>query len=276
MEAVSEFKGIRLFVALDWFVSDFRSKIDRYVLYGDAQKIVAAYKAAFEGSSLLASIRSRIKPLLALGFELREEAVPTSVGDTWFNMRFLSFGLESKVFVNTLATNFVTDKLKQMELVPPELNFKLFYLAPMPAATTTEGHHVISLKGFTNIDKQRIELNIFPPRDYPEIFRHLVHETVHMCLLEKTKQEKAATVEPKVEAYTKCFFDRFSKEYALAEKPMLEDLRQTIDKHLPTFSKADAYLLGIFDSAKLQNVIQTLLALFDAVLDQSAELRPKS
>ena len=271
---MSEFGGIRLYVALDWFVNDFCLKTGKYLLTGDGGKIALAYQAAYKGQRLLASVRERIAPLLEMGFELRQEAVPTSVEGAWFNMPFLSLGIESKGLQKTKAVAFILPRLKKMGLESPELSFKLFYLPAFPAATTTEGHHMIAPGGFTNIEKRRIEINLFPPRDFSTIFKNLIHEIVHMCILEKSKHEEPAAVEAEVETYTNSFLSNFSEDWASVEKSVLEDLRGTIDKEFAIFSEANCYLVSIMDRPNSEAVIETLFMLFDAVLNQSVVLEP--
>lgn len=273
---MAEFDGIETFVMLDWFVNDFRLKTQKYSLLGDKGTIMAANLAAKDGLRLLTSVRGRIRPVLKMGFELRQETVPTSVEGTWFNMPFLSFGAESETLEKTQAVDFVLERTRQMDLPSPELSFKLFYLPSLPGATTTEGHHMFTVGGFTNIDKERIELNLFPPRTYATIFKNLVHEIVHMCILQESKKEEAATVEAKVEAYTVKFFSSFSKDLTSVEKHMLEELHSTIDNELTLFSKADAYLLKIMDLNRLKAAIQTMSLLFDAVLDGTVTAKHKS
>jgi hypothetical protein len=269
-----EFDGIKTFVELDWFVSDFRSKTKRYSLSGDQEKIQAAYEAVGIGSSILATVRGRISPLLKLGFELIREAVPTSVGETWFNLAYLSFGIESENLQKTEAVDFILPRLEKMGLTLRELIFKLFYLPPLPAATTTEGHSLKIVNGFTNIEKKRIEINVLPPRDYAAIFGYLVHETIHLCKLEKSIKEEPAKVEAEVEDYTRRFFSSFSTEWALVEKTALKDLQTIIETELAKFSIADAFLNNIMDAPKSKKVIGTMHMFFDAILDETVKAKP--
>ena len=134
-----EFFGVRTFILLDWFVSDYNSRKKQYSFAGDKGEIQAADLAATEGAHLLGHIKSRIRPVLKMGFELREEFVPTSVEGQWFNMRFLSFGLESKNLEKATSLNFILEKIKQLGLKAPKLSFKLFYLPSYRALRRPKG-----------------------------------------------------------------------------------------------------------------------------------------
>lgn len=273
---MSEFDGVETFIMLDWFVKDYLQKTRKYSLSGDKGTIMAANLAAKDGLRLLAVVKGRIRPVLKMGFELRQEAVPTSVEGTWFNLPFLSFGTHSENLEKTQAVGFILGKIKQMELPSPKLSFKLFYLPSLPSAISTEGVHMSTLGGFTNINKERIELNVFPPRKYDTIFKNLVHEIIHMCFLQESKKEEAAEVEAKVEAYTTQFFNDFSNDLKSVEKPMLEELCGAIDNVLIVFSKADDYLLKIMNLDRSKAAIQTMSLLFNAVLSGNVTVKPKS
>jgi hypothetical protein len=241
---------------------------------GDQGKIQSAYEAVGQGSSIIASVRGKISPLLKMEFELIRETVPTSVGEIWFNMPYLSFGTESKSLQKNKTVDFILPRLKKMGLNPPELRFKRFYLPPLPAATTTEGHSLKIVNGFTNIEKKRIEINVLPPRDYTAIFGYLVHETIHLCKLEKSIKEEPAKVEAEVEDCTRRFFNSFSTEWALVEKTALKELQTILDTELVKFSKADSFLKNIMDMAKSKAVIETMHMFFDAVLDETVKAKP--
>jgi hypothetical protein len=213
--------------------------------------------------------------LLKLGFELIREAVPTSVGETWFNMGYLSFGTDSNSLQETQAVYYILPRLRKMGLNPPDLNFKLFYLPSLPAATTTKGQSMTIVNGFTNIKKKRVELNILAPRDYAAIFGYLVHEIIHLCKLEKSITEEPAKVEAEVEALTKSFFDSFSTEWTQVEKAALKELQAVVEKELIKFSKAEALLNNILNVLQSKTIIETMQMFFYAIFDGTVEARPK-
>jgi hypothetical protein len=252
---------------LDWFIKDFISKCTKYIYSGDQAIINAVYKAAGSGSEIVASVNGEAVHLQKLGIEMRQEAVPTVVDETWFNLYFLSLGAESRSIVKTRAVYFILTKLKEMGLSPPELTLKLFYLPPVPAATTTDGHHMITVGGFTNISKKRVEINIFQPKDYSVVFNYLVHEIVHMCLLEKSNIEEAAKVESEVDSYVSIFFDKFGKEWASVKMHILKELKAVIDDtELPVFIAAESHLSTIMDISRSKSIIATFYMFFDAIL----------
>lgn len=134
---------------------------------------------------------------------------------------------------------------------------------------------MITVEGFTNIEKERIELNVSQPRNYSNIFRYLVHETIHMCILDESKNKEPALVESIVEENTKKFFDIFSKDIESEEKVMIEDLETFVDIYLKRFSEADTYLTKIMKIDRAKVVVATMMGFFDAVLKETVVVNPK-
>ena len=270
-----KFENLETFVLLDWFVADFESKFARYRLTGDYGFIQRALNASSKGRILLAGMK---KPIQKISKELRldidQETIHTEIANgVWSNITFLSFGVEAKEIGETYAIHFIDKILEnKMAMKTPRLLFKLFYLPPLPIATTDEGHIMHTQKGFTSIRKKRIEINIYPPRDYKSIFKNIVHEIFHVCFLQESKVGDTNKVESKVNTQAKIFFESCRDEWSSERIEMIKDLKITIEKKLSVFKDVENALSKFHkELTKAKFHIQTIMELLDAIADEKVK-----
>jgi hypothetical protein len=261
---------------LDWFVKELRNRSKAFSLNGDQSIINAAFDSAEKGIKILASMRGRFSSLNNLDFEASSEAVPTSAHGSWFDLYFLSFGINSNELKKTIVVDFISTNLKKMGLDLPDFDVKLFYMPSVLASSTYVEHNYVTINGFTNINEKRVEINLFPPRDYKAIFRVLVHEIIHVCLLKTLKEEEPSNVEKEVETLTKKFFVIFKKEILKIEKTTIKELESVINNKLLTFSKIESFIQKTLDLSKANAIIQSILLLFEAVILGIVNVKPKA
>lgn len=269
-----EFKNIDTLVRLDWFVEEFDSRFLRYRFEGDGSLIQRAIQAAGRGRLVRAMMEQPLQKLAeALKLDLDYETIDTQIDSPngpWCSIRYLSFGKEAEEFAETYATKFIIQLLNQkMAIAVPSLKFKVFWLPPLPVATTDEGHLMHTVRGIANIRKGRVEINLHTPRDYDNIFNTLVHEIIHICFLAKDTKETAGTVESRIDTYEKNFFRESQKEYQSQKNQVLESLQAIIEKELCLFRKANSALEEFKTNLMQANiVINTFNEFFDAILDE--------
>ena len=269
-----EFENVETFVLLDWFVADFNSKFLRYHLTGDCGLIQRALGASSQGVTILARMKKPIQKIAKeLKLDIDQETVHTEVNGNWVSITYLSFGIKAKELAETYAIRFVNKILKsKMSIETPPLRFKIFYLPSLPVATTDEGHIMHTPVGFTSVRRKRIEINVYPPRDYESIFKNIVHEIFHVCFLEESSMENVKDIESRVEAHAKSFFDECKNEWKSERIGIIEDLRSTIEKKLSVFKEADSALMEFRkDLAKADFIIETFKELFDAIAEEKVK-----
>ena len=149
-----EFFGIESYVLLDWYVTHYNSKKRQVSFSGDKGAIISADMAVKEGSLLLKYIKTRLKPIEKMGFELRKEFVPSSMDDFVSTMYYLSFGFETSNLEKAKVVNFILERLKRLNLEPSNLKFKWYYLPSVPVGISTKGFNMTKVNGFTNIEKE--------------------------------------------------------------------------------------------------------------------------
>ena len=269
-----EFFGIESYVLLDWYVTHYNSKKRQVSFSGDKGAIISADMAVKEGSLLLKYIKTRLKPIEKMGFELRKEFVPSSMDDFVSTMYYLSFGFETSDLEKAKVVNFILERLKRLNLEPSNLKFKWYYLPSVPVGISTKGFNMTKVNGFTNIEKERVELNVFPPRDYSEIFKYLVHELIHVCYLKESTDKTAETVENIVEERLKQFFDTFSKDIQREQESLFGELKYYVENGLKRFSEANNYLIKVMKIDRVKRAVVTLMNFFEAIRNETVVAKP--
>jgi len=267
-------KNIETFVLLDWLINDFDSKYQRYQFTGDGVLIDRIIKVAGRGRIILAKMKKPIQEMSKkLMLDLNYEAIGTQAfppTGPWHNVYFLSFGKEVDGLKDTYATQFIVESLDQkMKIKSPPLRFKLFYLPPLPTATSDEGHFMETFKGFTNAERKLIEINMYPPLNYDGIFRTMVHEILHVCFLNESSLDDVQEVEAKVDENERIFISKCQEEYLSQKNRITQSMKSVIDKEWPVFLKADDALNT--SQRELQEasvLVNTFREFFDAVLDE--------
>lgn len=276
------FKNIETYVLLDWFIKDFDSKYERYRFVGDNFLIEHTIKAAGQGRAVLARVRKPIEEISrSLGLDLIYESVPTQIfppSGPWHNVHFLSFGFEDRRFTDAYVTQFIINSLEQkMHIESPELRFKLFYLPQLPTATSDEGHFMENIRGFTNVERRMIEINLHPPLDFDEIFGAIVHEIVHICLLKESDLDHAPEVEAKVSNSERTFLTNCHEECESHKSEINQSIKSVIDYSFPIFRKADTALNMLERDLQLGGTcVYTFLGFFDAILFERVKPVPIS
>jgi len=268
------FGNVETFVILNWFITDFDSKYQRYLFTGDGVLIDRIIKAAGRGRIILAKMKKPIQEIsrkltLDLSCEsIRTQAFPPT--GPWHNVYFLSFGKEVDGLKDTYATQFVIESLDQkMGIKSPPLRFKLFYLPPLPTATSDEGHFMQTVKGFTNAERKLIAINLYPPLDYDGIFRTMVHEILHVCSLNESSLDDTQEVEAKVDENERIFISKCQEEYLSQKNRITQSMKSVIDKEWPVFLKADDALnTSRRELQEASVLVNTFREFFDAVLDE--------
>lgn len=272
-----EFGNVETFVLLDWFVADFESKFARYHLAGDQEFIQRALNASNQGRRILAKMKEPIQQIAKkLNLDIDQETLDTEVNGNRASITWLSFGVEAQELGKTHAVRFIRKILEsKMTLRVPLLRFKLFYLPRLPIATKEEGHVMDTINGFTSIRRKRIEINIYPPRNYERIFRNIVHEIFHVCFLEESSLDETKNIEQKVKAHVTTFFDICKDEWRSKRTRIIEDLKNIIEKKLSAFKEADVALEEFHkDLTKAKSNVRTIMELFDAILDGKVKATP--
>jgi hypothetical protein len=267
-------KNVETFVFLDWFITDFDSKYQRYRLTGDGFLIGQIIKVAAQGRTILAKMKKPIQEIsknlmLDLSIEsVRTQAFPPS--GPWHDVYFLSFGKKVDQLKDTYATQFVIKSLNQeMGIKSPALRFKLFYLPPLPTATSDEGHFMETVEGFTSVKRKLIEINLYPPLNYDKIFKTMAHEILHVCFLNESSLDHVQEVEAKVDENERVFVAKCQEEYLSQKNRINQSIKSVIDKELPVLLKADEALNK--SRKELQEasvVVNTFREFFDAVRDE--------
>ena len=271
----TEFGNVEILVLLDWLVADFESKFARYHLTGDQGSILRALNASIQGRTILARMKEAVQQIAKkLNLDLDQETLETKVNGNQVSITWLSFGVEAQELVETYSVAFIKRIVEsEMSLQFPLLRFKLFYLPALPIATTEQGHIMDTIKGFTSIRRKRIEINVYPPRNYETIFSNIVHEILHVCFLEESTVKESESVEGKIKAHVKTFFDTCKDEWCSERTRIVEDLKKAIEKKLSIFEEADTALVEFHtDLRKAKSHIRTFMELFDAVADGKVKL----
>lgn len=265
----NEFENIEIYVLLNWFVDDFESKSIRYNFSGNNQLIQSTLFASTQGRTLLALMKNPVEKIAKeFKLDIDLEANPTEIDGNSVNIPFLSFGFETNDLKDSKAINFIVKNIEEkLGIKVPPLRFKIFYLPPLPIATSDEGHIMHTQKGFTSIRKKRIEINAYPPRDYDSIFRNLVHEIFHVCLLEESSIEKVAEVESKVQKYVKIFFEKCEEDWKTNRNELLNDLENHLETNLSIFEQVNTSLNEYVKKlSRAKVVIDQIRIFFDSIL----------
>jgi len=160
-------------------------------------------------------------------------------------------------------------------IVPHALKTKLFYLPPLPIATTDRGHMMDTVHGFTSIRNKRIEINVYPPRNWDNIFKSLVHEVIHICFLRDSSTRDTAGIE--FEADQKCteFFDICQVDYRRERNMIHKSIEDAIVDKLVVFRKANDELSKYkADFKRAIATIKVFRRFFDAVLEEKVRAVP--
>jgi hypothetical protein len=271
-------RNIETFILLDWFITDFDSKFQRYRYTGDEVLIKQVINAAGVGRLILAKMRKPIQEIAkTLTLDLSIESVEGGgyfPSEPRYNVYFLSFGKEVNELKDTYATQFVIKLLDQeMQIKTPALKFKLFYLPPLPAATSDEGHIMTTLRGFTNAKNGLIGINLYPPWDYAEIFQTIVHEILHAYFLDESNLKRAKEAEAKVEEHERAFVLKCQGEYSSQKNKIDQSIKYVMDNNLPFFQEAEnAFNVLEKELRQAGIVIDIIRQFFDAVMDR--KVRP--
>ena len=273
----AEFDNLETYVLLDWLVADFESKSVRYNLIGDSTIIQNALQASIQGRILLATLKKPVQEISnELQLDIDQETIHTEVNGNWVNISFLSFGTEMNELTKTYAVHFIEKNMKlKMNIEIPPLKFKIFYLPQLPIATTSEGHIMHTQKGFTSIRRKRIEINVHPPRDWKSIFDNMVHEIFHVYLLKESSIDDTESVESKVEAHVKTFFEKCQNEWKSERSKIIDDLKNILEKKLTVFEEVDSRLKDFYPQFfKAKRILDTIGKLYDAVLIGKVKIVP--
>lgn len=278
--SLKKFEHIETVVLLDWFVRDFDYKFMKYQFTGDDLFMQAVIKAAADGRLILARMKQPLAEMAeTLGLDLDYEAIPAHIdppSGPWANVHYLSFGVEAKELEKIHAIQFIVKMLDQkFDIGVPPLLFKLFFLPPVPVATTDEGHVMHTFTGFANIRKRRVEINIYPIRDYESIFQTMVHEILHICFLEESSVEEAAKIETKIDEYVKSFFTQVEEEYQRNISRIHKSIQLAIEKKIQILWQANVALAEFGKELRQADaVVKTLKLLFDMILDGKIKAIP--
>lgn len=144
----------------------------------------------------------------------------------WTTVGFFSLGTEVMEFMNNYAIQFICKVLSEnLKIGVPKLRLKFFYLAELPVATTEEGHVMSRIGGFTSIENRRIEINIHPPFDYEQIFNSMVHEILHVCVLEDSNINDPEAAESRIKSLQQKFSKESEAEYRSNKDRILESVQ---------------------------------------------------